>query len=325
MSKMKKIVIVIISLVLVLLIGGLGFVGNYFFEYALLRQEGIVTAANVDPNAPKSVETMAEVANKERAKEEVDKWLENVKTDETTIESEDGLRLWGKMYFQEEQSDKWVIIAHGYTSSHEDVQPIALNFYNQGYNVLTPDMRAHGNSEGKFIGMGWLDRKDMLKWIEYVVSVDSKAQIVLYGESMGGATVMMTSGEELPSNVKAIVEDCGYTSVWEMFEAQLYERFGLPSFPILNAAKAVTQIRAKYDISEASALEQVKKSVTPILFTHGGNDNYVPTEMIYRLYDAATCEKDMLIIDGADHGAAPDVDPKTYYEKVFSFLRKYVE
>lgn len=325
MSKMKKIVIVIISLVLVLLIGGLGFVGNYFFEYALLRQEGIVTAANVDPNAPKSVETMAEVANKERAKEEVDKWLENVKTDETTIESEDGLRLWGKMYFQEEQSDKWVIIAHGYTSSHEDVQPIALNFYNQGYNVLTPDMRAHGNSEGKFIGMGWLDRKDMLKWIEYVVSVDSKAQIVLYGESMGGATVMMTSGEELPSNVKAIVEDCGYTSVWEMFEAQLYERFGLPSFPILNAAKAVTQIRAKYDISEASALEQVKKSVTPILFTHGGNDNYVPTEMIYRLYDAATCEKDMLIIDGADHGAAPDVDPETYYEKVFSFLRKYVE
>lgn len=325
MSKMKKIVIVIISLVLVLLIGGLGFVGNYFFEYALLRQEGIVTAANVDPNAPKSVETMAEVANKERAKEEVDKWLEDVKTDETTIESEDGLRLWGKMYFQEEQSDKWVIIAHGYTSSHEDVQPIALNFYNQGYNVLTPDMRAHGNSEGKFIGMGWLDRKDMLKWIEYVVSVDSKAQIVLYGESMGGATVMMTSGEELPSNVKAIVEDCGYTSVWEMFEAQLYERFGLPSFPILNAAKAVTQIRAKYDISEASALEQVKKSVTPILFTHGGNDNYVPTEMIYRLYDAATCEKDMLIIDGADHGAAPDVDPETYYEKVFSFLRKYVE
>lgn len=325
MSKMKKIVIVIISLVLVLLIGGLGFVGNYFFEYALLRQEGIVTAANVDPNAPKSVETMAEVANKERAKEEVDKWLENVKTEETTIESEDGLRLWGKMYFQEEQSDKWVIIAHGYTSSHEDVQPIALNFYNQGYNVLTPDMRAHGNSEGKFIGMGWLDRKDMLKWIEYVVSVDSKAQIVLYGESMGGATVMMTSGEELPSNVKAIVEDCGYTSVWEMFEAQLYERFGLPSFPILNAAKAVTQIRAKYDISEASALEQVKKSVTPILFTHGGNDNYVPTEMIYRLYDAATCEKDMLIIDGAGHGAAPDVDPETYYEKVFSFLRKYVE
>lgn len=325
MSKKKKIVICIISFILVVLIGGLGFVGNYFFEYALLRQEGIVTAANVDPNAPQSIETMAEVANKEKAREEVDKWLEDVKTEETTIESEDGLKLWGKMYFQEEQTDKWVIIAHGYTSSHEDIQPIALNFYNQGYNVLTPDMRAHGNSEGKYIGMGWLDRKDILKWIDYVLSIDADSQIVLYGESMGGATVMMTSGEELPSNVKAIVEDCGYTSVKEMFEAQLYERFNLPSFPIINVANIVTEIRAGYDFEEASALEQVKKSKTPMLFTHGGNDTYVLTEMIYRLYDAATCEKDMLVIEGAGHGSAPDVDPETYYEKVFTFLSKYVK
>lgn len=322
--KKKKIIISIIVCVLLVIFVGLAYVGNYFFNYALVRQEGIVTEANIDPNAPQSVETYAEVVNKEKSKEDVSKWLEEVKTEDTTILSEDGLNLWGKLYFQEEKTDKWVIIAHGYTSSHEDIQPIALNFYNKGYNVLTPDMRAHGNSEGKYIGMGWLDRKDMLLWIDYVLSLDSNSQIVLYGESMGGATVMMTSGEYLPSNVKAIIEDCGYTSVQEMFESQLYERFGLPPFPILNAAEVVTSIRAKYNFDEASALEQVKKSKTPMLFTHGGNDNYVPTEMVYRLYEAAQCEKDILVIEGADHGAAPDVDPDKYYEKVFSFLGKYI-
>ncbi|TGY43460.1 alpha/beta fold hydrolase [Clostridium sartagoforme] len=322
--KKKKIIISIIVCVLLVIFVGLAYVGNYFFNYALVRQEGIVTEANIDPNAPQSVETYAEVVNKEKSKEDVSKWLEEVKTEDTTILSEDGLNLWGKLYFQEEKTDKWVIIAHGYTSSHEDIQPIALNFYNKGYNVLTPDMRAHGNSEGKYIGMGWLDRKDMLLWIDYVLSLDSNSQIVLYGESMGGATVMMTSGEDLPSNVKAIIEDCGYTSVQEMFEAQLYERFGLPPFPILNAAEVVTSIRAKYNFDEASVLEQVKKSKTPMLFTHGGNDNYVPTEMVYRLYEAAQCEKDILVIDGADHGSAPDVDPDKYYEKVFSFLGKYI-
>ena len=285
--KKKKIIISIIVVVLIVMFVGLAYVGNYFFNYALVRQEGIVTEANIDPNAPQSVETYVEVINKEKSKEDVSKWLEEVKTEETTILSEDGLNLWGKLYFQEEKTDKWVIIAHGYTSIHEDIQPIALNFYNKGYNVLTPDMRAHGNSEGKYIGMGWLDRKDMLLWIDYVLALDSNSQIVLYGESMGGATVMMTSGEDLPSNVKAIIEDCGYTSVQEMFEAQLYERFGLPPFPILNAAEVVTSIRAKYNFEEASALEQVKKSKTPMLFTHGGNDNYVPTEMVYRLYEAA--------------------------------------
>lgn len=325
MNKKSKIIISSLLVIFLVLICGLAFVGNYFFNYALVRQEGIATLSSVDPNAPQSIETEVEVINKQKSKVDVENWLKEVNTEETNIVSADGLNLWGKLYFQEEKSDKWVIIAHGYTSSHEDVQPIALNFYNEGYNVLTPDMRAHGNSEGKYIGMGWLDRKDMLLWIDYVLSLDSNSQIVLYGESMGGATVMMTSGEDLPSNVKAIVEDCGYTSVQEMFEAQLYERFGLPSFPILNAAEIVTNIRAKYNFHEASALEQVKKSKTPILFTHGGNDTYVPTEMVYRLYEAANCEKDILIIDGAGHGSAPDVDPITYYDKVFSFLDKYIK
>ena len=325
MRNKKKIVIGIVSILLILTVGGLGFVGNYFFNYALVRQEGIVTAASVDENAPQSEELDVEKINKEKSKKEVDKWLKTVKTDEATVKSDDGLKLWGKIYLQDNKSDKWAIIAHGYTSSHEDMQPIALNFYNQGYNVLTPDMRAHGNSEGQYIGMGWLDRKDMLKWIDYVISLDKNAQIALYGESMGGATVMMTSGEDLPSNVKAIVEDCGYTSVLEMFKKELNERFGLKPFPILNAAEMVTQLRAKYNFTEASALEQVKKSKTPMLFTHGGNDTYVPTKMVYELYEAANVEKDMLIIDGAAHGAAPDVDPKTYYEKVFSFLDKYIK
>ena len=325
MRNKKKIIIGIVSILLILTVGGLGFVGNYFFNYALVRQEGIVTAASVDENAPQSEELDVEKINKEKSKKEVDKWLKTVKTDEATVKSDDGLKLWGKIYLQDNKSDKWAIIAHGYTSSHEDMQPIALNFYNQGYNVLTPDMRAHGNSEGQYIGMGWLDRKDMLKWIDYVISLDKNAQIALYGESMGGATVMMTSGEDLPSNVKAIVEDCGYTSVLEMFKKELNERFGLKPFPILNAAEMVTQLRAKYNFTEASALEQVKKSKTPMLFTHGGNDTYVPTKMVYELYEAANVEKDMLIIDGAAHGAAPDVDPETYYEKVFSFLDKYIK
>ena len=48
MRNKKKIVIGIVSILLILIVGGLGFVGNYFFNYALVRQEGIVTTASVD-------------------------------------------------------------------------------------------------------------------------------------------------------------------------------------------------------------------------------------------------------------------------------------
>ena len=82
-----------------------------------------------------------------------------------------------------------------------------------GFTVLMPGLRGHGESTGHYIGMGWHNRLDMLRWIDEIVRDDPEAEIVLFGISMGGATVMMTSGEALPPNVKVIVEDCGYTSV----------------------------------------------------------------------------------------------------------------
>lgn len=191
-----------------------------------------------------------------------------------------------------------------------------------GWNVLTPDMRAHGESEGVYIGMGWLDRQDVLLWIDYIISLDPEAEIVLHGVSMGAATVMMTAGEDLPENVKGIVEDCGYTSVWDIFADELSALYRLPSFPILNVTEQVARVRAGYGFREASALEQVKKARVPILFIHGSEDNFVHTEMVYPLYDACPTAKDLLVVEGAGHGQAYSKDPELYLETVFAFLEE---
>ena len=57
--------------------------------------------------------------------------------------------------------------------------------------------------------------------IQQILKKDPNAEIALFGVSMGGATVMMTSGEDLPSNVKVIIEDCGYSTVMDEFTYQL--------------------------------------------------------------------------------------------------------
>ena len=157
-------------------------------------------------------------------------------------------------------------------------------------------MRGCDESDGQYIGMGWLDKEDLKNWISLITEENPKASIILHGSSMGAATVLMTSGDELPSNVKAIIEDSGYTSVWDIFASEAKARFNLPAFPILNMFEIVANFRAGYDIKQASALEQVKKSKTPILFIHGTEDDFVPEYMCEKLYDAATCEKDKLII-----------------------------
>ena len=240
-------------------------------------------------------------------------------------ESFDGLKLHAYLIENPNSNGKWAVTVHGYTGRADNFATIDKIFYENGYSIISPDLRGHGSSEGEYIGMGWHDRKDVLMWVDKIIEMDPDSDIVLYGVSMGGATVMMTSGEDLPDNVKCIVEDCGYTSAWDEFEYQLKELFGLPSFPLLNTANNITMLRAGYGFNQASSVEQVKKAEVPMLFIHGDEDTFVPYYMLDEVYEAANCEKEKLVIEGAKHGEAASVDPELYWNTVFGFIDKHFE
>ena len=201
----------------------------------------------------------------------------------------------------------------------------AENFYNMGYNVLVPDLRGHGKSEGDYIGMGWNDRKDILRWIDLILKENNNAEIILHGVSMGGATVMMTSGEELSENIKCIIEDCGYSSVVDEFEDKLKNIFNLPKTPILQVADLVSRVRAGYWFSDASSVSQLKKAKVPILFIHGDKDDFVPYDMLDKVYNAADVEKEKLVVEGAEHAKYAYVKPELYWNTISNFINKHLE
>ena len=234
------------------------------------------------------------------------------------------IELCGYEIQNKKESNVWVIGAHGYTETACSMAGVAKQFLNYGYNVLMPDLRAHGKSEGKYIGMGWLDRLDLIEWINYLIQKYGNIKIILYGISMGAATVMMTSGEKLPSNVRMIIEDCGYTSVWDEFAYELKYIFKLPTFPTLYNANIMTKIRAGYSLKKASCIKQIKKSTTPTLFIHGDQDKFVPFYMLDKLYDATKCKKEKLIIKGAGHAEAQEIDSQKYWHTVRKFIKRYI-
>ena len=314
--KKKRLFGICLGIISVIIIISLGLVGNYFYNLAL------------NPNTPKDIVfgTPEEAAATSGQVLDVDiSWLLNDSnyTDEY-ITSQDGLKLHSYHVKNQSSSNKWVITVHGYTSEGINMSSYAKKYYDNGYNVLIPDLRSHGLSEGDYIGMGWDDRLDIISWINYILNEDPNADIVLHGISMGAATVLMTSGEEIPSNVKLIIADCGYTSVWDEFAYQLDDLFSLPEFPILNVSSIVSKIRAGYFLGEASSIEQVKKSKTPILYIHGDQDDFVPYYMMEELYNATSSEKEMLTIKGAEHAKASEVDPETYWTTVNNFINKYI-
>lgn len=322
MKKRTKWIIGILVMLTVIFFT-VGFIaGNYFYELALNpnSDKGVVFSASHN-----EIKREDETPEKIQAKLELEEWITTSVFDDVYIQSYDNLKLRGSMVQQEEATNRWAIVYHGYGGYGMQMVSSAKHFADMGFNLLIPDARGLGESEGDYIGMGWHERKDALRWIDMILDQDSEAEIVLYGVSMGGATVMMISGEELPSNVKAIVEDCGYTSVWDEFAYQLKEVFNLPTFPFMNFASAVTKIRADYTLGEASAVKQVAKSVTPIMFIHGDNDTFVPSFMIDEVYEAATCPKEKLVVEGAGHGMAASIAGKEYWNKVESFINQYLD
>lgn len=316
MKILKRMIIVVCILLLVFLIM-LGIIGNYLYNYAI--------AANTSKAEVFQKNSETEKVGKDNLTEEeiYETWLTENSND-TYIKSEDGLNLHG-YELKHLDSDIWTIIVHGYDGQGIDMGDYAQSFYNKGYNVLVVDLRGAGLSDGEYIGMGWHDRLDIVSWIDYLVEKDEKCQIILFGVSMGASTVMMATGEKLPQNVKLAIEDCGYSSVWSEFEYQLKKIFNLDSFPFLNVASITTKIRAGYFLEDASSLKQLQKSNTPTLFIHGDKDEFVPTYMVNENYEIATCEKELLVVEGAEHARSSKVAPDLYWNTIDEFIRKYIK
>ena len=308
MKRFKKITISIFIILLTLFIGVSSLVGVLFYNLALNANysKDIIYAEYNDKNL-----------------NDAQKWLEEKSNySDKYIESYDKLQL--HSYVVSQNSNKWAIVVHGYGGSGKLMSDKSKYFYDMGYNVLIPDLRGHGKSEGDYIGMGWKDRLDIISWINFIIKENPNAEIVLHGTSMGAATVLMTSGENLPSNVKAIVADCAYTSAWDEFSYQLETYLKVPSSYILNVTNMVTKLKAGYSLKEASALESVKKATVPILFIHGDKDKFVPYSMMDKLYDATSSPKEKLTIDGGEHANSDLVSPFLYWLTLEDFLNQYV-
>lgn len=252
-------------------------------------------------------------------------WLENQSYETTEITSFDDLKLHGYYLESFYPSKKFVLLAHGYSSEGRGMAAFARLYHEKlGFNALMPDNRGHGESEGHYIGFGWHDRKDYLSWIDYLIKTYGEdIEIVLHGVSMGGGVVLMTSGEELPEQVKCIISDCAYDSVEKLMSYQLKRLYKLPYFPFMPITSFILKLRAGYSFKDANALKQVKKAKLPILFIHGGDDQFVPTEMVTRLHDAANCEKELLVIQEAGHANSYWKDMEQYTRRVIAFVKKY--
>ena len=216
------------------------------------------------------------------------------------------------------------VVVHGYTDNHICFLNLVRMYRDDlNYNVMVPDLHYHGESEGRAVQMGWLDRLDVRRFGDMAHEIWGDDFMVVHGVSMGAATTMMLSGDDLPEYYRAFVEDCGYSSVWDQFAHNLKDSFHLPPFPVLNSASAVCKRKYGWGFKEASSVDQLAKCERPMLFIHGDKDDFVPFEHLQKNYDAKVKGyKEMWVAPGSEHAMAYKDHPVEYTQHVRDFLAR---
>lgn len=252
--------------------------------------------------------------------EEGRKWIEALPFKEQWITSDDGTRLFGRLY-EYPGSKTTILMMHGFRSNALHDFSCAFKFYyDKGFNLLVPDQRAHGKSEGKYITYGVKERFDAKCWIEHINRLIPDGVVYATGVSMGASTVLMAAGLELPDNVKGIIADCGFTSPAEIIKKVMKTDMKLPLFPIYYTTRVMTRAFAGFDFEEYSAVTAVKNCKIPILFLHGKNDGFVPFSMGEEIYNATGGEKQAVWVENADHGCSFLVDREGCTNALSCFL-----
>lgn len=311
---MKKKLGIILAGIVVLAVAGLIVAGNYFYNQGVKRGTDIELHREAS-----SVNAKVSGQGESLLKKDKD-WYKKQEKEIVDMKSYDGLQLKAKWIQNDADTHKAVILAHGFRNTGDNMGKYAKMYNDMGFDILLPDARGHGDSAGDYIGYGWHDRLDYMDWIQLIIDKYDEEQIILDGNSMGAATVLMTSGEQLPSEVKGIVADSAYSSVKAELKHQLKHIYHLPSFPLLDVTSGITKIRAGYTFGGASTIDQVKKNTRPLLIIHGDADELVPTDMAYEIYDAAGGDKEQWIVPDVGHTKAFDKVTKEYKKRIKAFV-----
>ena len=236
------------------------------------------------------------------------------------ITSFDGLTLRGK-YYEFAPGAPIELMFHGYRGSSErDLSGGVQRCFALGRSALIVDQRCSGTSEGSVITFGVREHRDCLSWVDFMVKrFGPEVKIILTGISMGASTVVMAAGRELPDNVIGVLADCGFCSAREII-LEVIRQMGLPPKLGYPFVKLGAKLFARFDLEEYSPMEALKTATKPIIFFHGGADDFVPCWMSEKMYEACPTRKRLVVIPGAGHGLAFPVDQEGYLKAAGEFF-----
>lgn len=290
--------------------GGFYMTVRYFFRFALYR------------NVKQQFAPLGDSTEYEERIRRGKCWLREHETETVECQSFDGYRLKGH-YYEFPEAEKTLLFFHGWRGNWDgDFAAFTEYFGNGKFNLLVVEERAHGASDGRYIGMGVLEHRDVLSWLHWYQKRKNRTKLPVYlmGVSMGAASVLMASGKKLPG-VKGIIADCAYTNAYEVFKNFGKARFHVTEYPLIAALNQYCIWKTGVDLKDGDVRKYLGKCRVPVLFVHGKADSFIPPECAEKNYKACPADKQLVLIDGAEHAMSFLVNKEQYILALNQFFK----
>jgi len=243
-----------------------------------------------------------------------------------TLASPFGYVLHGQWFEPEgDPSDKAVILVHGYAYNRIGSLKYVRLFQKRGFHVIIYDHGHSGESGGHLVTMGFREKDDLRAIADAVIArLGQNAKIGTHGESMGGATVVLHAATD--ARVRFVIADCPYADLTEQLAYRLKVEYGLPPFPLVNAASLATFLQAGFLFQDISPLQVLKDHdglpEIPMLFIHGAKDGYIPPDASEKLHAAKRGYSRLFLMPEAKHAESICAHGDIYEQLVSEFLEK---
>jgi uncharacterized protein len=238
----------------------------------------------------------------------------------------DGIRLRGWLFKPGKPNGDAVLILHGIADSRASQVGLARMFLAQGYTVLAPDSRAHGESGGDLATYGLLEADDVHRWVSWLIADQNPRRVFGLGESLGGAVLIESLKVE--PRFTAIVADSAFSSFERIARDRVAARLPFPqgvgrvlAAPPVWAGFAYARVRYGLDFRAASPEAALAQSSTPVLLIHGLNDRQTPPVHSEILAASNRRCTTLWLVPGAGHTGAFGAAPREFESRVLRFYQ----
>jgi fermentation-respiration switch protein FrsA (DUF1100 family) len=236
------------------------------------------------------------------------------------IPSDSGSKISG-WHSQVDGAKATVILLHPIRGDRRAMLERAKIVRNAGFSALLIDLQAHGESPGKHITAGYLERHDVKAAVNWVRAQNPDHKVGIIGWSLGGASALLAT----PLDIDALVLESVYPTIADAVHDRIAIRLGPLHY--LLAPVLLAQLHPRLGISprQLRPIDHIPKVGCPVLVASGDIDEHTTLSETERLYAAAMQPKELVIFRGAAHTDLLEHDRKLYEDRILVFLKSQLK